>query len=100
MIDPGKGKYFITEEGKIKFNIHSNFCGRKDCVNFGSCGQALRDIDKHRLIDKGLVPIIDIHGYATCYSTEPKEKPEGKLVVDNTPDWPAQMITKEETDDV
>lgn len=91
MIDPSTGKFPVDSENRIKFNLHANFCGLSDCVHFNSCGQALRDIDKHKLIDKGYVPQVDkTKGSKRCYSDLPVEESEGKLITSNDPDWPAK----------
>lgn len=92
-----QNKYCVFEDNKIKFNIHTNFCGRKECKHFKACGQALSDIGKHKLISKGLIPQIDTHGNITCFKKkgEPDPKP-GPLNMDNTPDLPARMMDDDE----
>lgn len=92
------GKLFVFDENKVKFNIHSNFCGRASCVYFKKCGQALGYIDKQRLLDDGLVPQIDVHGNISCFKTEEdieKEIPDsGCKPGTYIPDWPAQELDK------
>lgn len=89
---------FFVDGDNIKFNIHTNFCGRKGCVYSKNCGQYLSNTEKHRLISQGLIPQIDTHTNVTCFKTQEdldKDPPDSGCVPGTyIADWPAQELEK------